>query len=246
MSDHDDPTTPGPGHGLLRMQERAALFGSMLGPRRARRRFRVHACLPARTAPARRAGTMTIRVVLADDESAACAPGSGLLLEGERDLEVVGEAANGHAAVDSVARHRADVVLMDVRMPGTRRDRRRAGPSPRPARAARVLVLTTLDEDEHPRGRPARRSRRLPAQDRAARADARRRAPCRRRSGERSIPRVVAAGRRRRSAEPPAARAAARALGEPDSPGGRGAAPRSRAGCPTPRSRRACSSARRG
>lgn len=87
-----------------------------------------------------------IRVVLADDENLVRA-GLRMLLEGEPDLVVAGEAPDGRAAVRVALDVRADVVLMDVRMPGldgigAARALAEAG-SP-----ARVLVLTTLDEDE--------------------------------------------------------------------------------------------------
>ena len=59
---------------------------------------------------------MTIKVVLADDEAMVRA-GLRLLIDGEDDLEVVGEAIDGEDAVRVVGSVRPDVVLMDVRMP---------------------------------------------------------------------------------------------------------------------------------
>ena len=59
---------------------------------------------------------MTIRVVVADDQALVRA-GFRMLIDVEPDIEVVGEAADGVEAVDVVRRTRADVVLMDVRMP---------------------------------------------------------------------------------------------------------------------------------
>jgi DNA-binding NarL/FixJ family response regulator len=87
-----------------------------------------------------------LRVVIADDEAMVRA-GLRLLIEGEPDLEVVGEATDGEAAVAQVAALAPDVVLMDVRMPrlnGLEAARRvvESGSS------ARVVVLTTFDEDE--------------------------------------------------------------------------------------------------
>lgn len=70
------------------------------------------------------------------------------LLELEPDLQVVGEAGDGQAALDAYAALQPDVVLMDVRMPGmdgveaTRR-LRQAWP------AARVMILTTFDDDAY-------------------------------------------------------------------------------------------------
>ncbi len=58
-----------------------------------------------------------IRVVIADDQQLIRA-GFRALLESEADFEVVGEAATGADAVLQVSRHRPDVVLMDIRMPG--------------------------------------------------------------------------------------------------------------------------------
>ena len=58
-----------------------------------------------------------IRLVLADDESLTRGA-VGALLGLESDLEVVGEAASGDEAVAQVRRHRPDVVVLDVEMPG--------------------------------------------------------------------------------------------------------------------------------
>lgn len=86
-----------------------------------------------------------VRIVIADDEAMMRA-GLKLLVSGEPDLEVVGEASDGLQAVDVVARTKPDVVLMDVRMPhldGIEASRRIAAlPS-----GARVVILTTFDED---------------------------------------------------------------------------------------------------
>lgn len=89
---------------------------------------------------------MTLRVVLADDEAMVRA-GLRLLIDGEPDLEVVGEAVDGEDAVRAVAAARPDVVLMDVRMPrlnGLDAARRVLEAAP----DTRVLILTTFDEDE--------------------------------------------------------------------------------------------------
>jgi DNA-binding NarL/FixJ family response regulator len=90
-----------------------------------------------------------IRVLLADDQALIRA-GFRMLLEAAGDLEVAGEAANGDEAVDMVRRERADVVLMDIRMPGvdgleaTRRiaaDDDLAG--------VKVIILTTFESDDY-------------------------------------------------------------------------------------------------
>ncbi|MFD3450642.1 response regulator [Streptomyces sp. NPDC058691] len=90
---------------------------------------------------------MTIRVVLADDQPLVRS-GLRVLMADHPDLEVVGEAATGAEAVQLVRDVGPDVVVMDIRMPGmdgieaTRLIT--AGPA-----TARVLVLTTFDEDDH-------------------------------------------------------------------------------------------------
>lgn len=86
-----------------------------------------------------------ITVVLADDHSSIRA-GLRLLLETAEGIDVVGEAADGAAAVSQAFALRPDVVLMDARMPGTdgiAATRRIVADS-----AAQVLMLTTFDLDE--------------------------------------------------------------------------------------------------
>ncbi|MEV7326443.1 response regulator transcription factor [Streptomyces sp. NPDC093970] len=90
---------------------------------------------------------MTIRVVVADDQ-ALVRTGFRMIIDAREDLEVVGEAADGEQAVRLVGRTSPDVVLMDVRMPvvdGIEATRRIVADGA----AARVLVLTTWDIDEH-------------------------------------------------------------------------------------------------
>jgi len=90
---------------------------------------------------------MTVRVVLVDDE-AMVRVGLRMVLTAEPDIEVVGEAADGGAAVGVVAQTAPDVVLMDVRMPevdGIEGARRVLALSPE----VKVVVLTTFDEDEY-------------------------------------------------------------------------------------------------
>ncbi|MFF4851109.1 response regulator [Streptomyces sp. NPDC001194] len=89
-----------------------------------------------------------VRVLLADDQPLVRS-GLRVLMADTPDLEVVGEAANGAEAVRMSAELAPDVVVMDIRMPemdGIEATRRltSAGPG-----GARVLILTTFDEDEH-------------------------------------------------------------------------------------------------
>ncbi|MEO6122810.1 MAG: response regulator transcription factor [Ilumatobacteraceae bacterium] len=90
-----------------------------------------------------------IRVVVADDQ-ALVRSGFLALLRSERDIEVVGEAANGFEAVKVARAERPDVILMDIRMPemdGLEATRLiTADPS---LTAVRVLVLTTFDLDAY-------------------------------------------------------------------------------------------------
>jgi DNA-binding NarL/FixJ family response regulator len=90
---------------------------------------------------------MTIRVFLADDQDLV-RDGLAMIVAAEDDLVVVGQAADGSAAVDGVMRTAPDVVLMDVRMPvldGIEAAQRILSyPSP-----PRVLMLTTFDVEEH-------------------------------------------------------------------------------------------------
>jgi DNA-binding NarL/FixJ family response regulator len=93
--------------------------------------------------------TAAIRVVVADDQGLVRA-GFRALLDAEPDIEVVAEAADGAAAVAAVAREHPDVVLMDIRMPGTDglEATRRIAADPALA-STRVVVLTTFDLDEY-------------------------------------------------------------------------------------------------
>ncbi|WP_316525888.1 response regulator transcription factor [Kitasatospora brasiliensis] len=92
---------------------------------------------------------MTIRVLLADDQ-ALLRGAFRMLIEAEDDMEVVGEAADGREAVELARATKPDVVLMDIRMPGTDGlgataeicgDEELSG--------TRVLILTTFEIDEY-------------------------------------------------------------------------------------------------
>lgn len=86
-----------------------------------------------------------VRVLIADDHAAIRA-GLRLLLEAH-GIDVVGEAADGAAAIGNARALRPDVVLMDVRMPGT--DGIEATKAIVAESLAQVLVLTTFDLDEY-------------------------------------------------------------------------------------------------
>ncbi|HEY2206304.1 MAG TPA: response regulator transcription factor [Pseudonocardia sp.] len=90
-----------------------------------------------------------IEVLLADDQALVRA-GFRALLDAQSDITVVGEAGDGAEAAAVAARTRPDVVLMDIRMPGTDglEGTRRITADPALA-ATRVLILTTFDEDEY-------------------------------------------------------------------------------------------------
>ncbi|MEH0929679.1 response regulator transcription factor [Micromonospora sp. CPCC 205558] len=90
---------------------------------------------------------MTIRMVLADDQTLVRAGFRGLLDHSD-DLEVVGEASNGAQAVEMVAATRPDIVLMDVRMPVLDGVKATAAIVER-FPAVRVIVLTTFELDEY-------------------------------------------------------------------------------------------------
>ncbi|MCB7136120.1 response regulator [Cellulosimicrobium marinum] len=100
--------------------------------------------------PAREPAERPVRLVVVDDD-ALVRSGLRLLLDGAHGVEVVGEAADGGDVAAVLDAHPADVVLMDLRMPGvdgieaTRRVQARAD---RPA----VVVLTTFDTDSEVTG----------------------------------------------------------------------------------------------
>jgi DNA-binding NarL/FixJ family response regulator len=92
---------------------------------------------------------MSIRILIADDQ-AVVRSGFRAILEDEPDLEVVGDAGDGLAAVELAHRRNADIVLMDVRMPrldGIEATRRLAGPGVEDP--IDVLVVTTFDLDDY-------------------------------------------------------------------------------------------------
>ena len=92
---------------------------------------------------------MTVRVVLVDDQALIRA-GFRAIIDSTDDLEVVAEADDGSGAVDVIRNARADVVLMDIRMPG--RDgieTTKVITADDDLAGVRVIVLTTFELDEY-------------------------------------------------------------------------------------------------
>ena len=92
---------------------------------------------------------MTIRVLLADDQ-ALLRSAFRVLVDSEPDMGVVGEASDGAEAVRLTRQERADVVLMDIRMPGTDGLAATRMISEDPTLAhVRVVILTTFEVDDY-------------------------------------------------------------------------------------------------
>ena len=95
---------------------------------------------------------MTVRVVIADDQSIIRA-GVSTILNGQPDIDVIGQASDGHEAVALARALRPDVCLLDIRMPnldGIEATRLLAGPDVTDPIA--VVVITTFDTDEYVHG----------------------------------------------------------------------------------------------
>jgi DNA-binding NarL/FixJ family response regulator len=95
---------------------------------------------------------MTVRVLVADDQEIV-RTGLVMILDAQPGIEVVGEAADGRAAVDLARRLRPDVCLLDIRMPeldGIEATRQLAGPDVDDPLA--VVVITTFDLNEYVHG----------------------------------------------------------------------------------------------
>jgi DNA-binding NarL/FixJ family response regulator len=90
---------------------------------------------------------MTTGILLADDQE-LMRMGFRMVIDSQPDLEVVGEASNGHDAIDATRRLAPDVVLMDVRMPecdGVQATQTIVASGA----ASRIIILTTFDLDEY-------------------------------------------------------------------------------------------------
>ena len=145
------PRTRGPRRGPGRRRRPAAVpDGGAAGrepagcqPGRWRHRTSWRAARPPDREPA------VIRVLLADDQALVRA-GFRFIAGSAPDIEVVGEAADGAAAVDLARSLRAEVVLMDIRMPGTDglEATRQIAADPELS-GVRVIILTTFEADEY-------------------------------------------------------------------------------------------------
>ncbi|MFC5665292.1 response regulator [Kitasatospora misakiensis] len=96
---------------------------------------------------------MPIRVVVADDEPMVRA-GVRAVLTTDPGIEIVAETGDGREAVDLVRRHRPDVAVLDIRMPGTdgitaAAEIRRAAVTTPTGAAPGILMLTTFGEDDY-------------------------------------------------------------------------------------------------
>lgn len=92
---------------------------------------------------------MSVRVLLVDDQ-VLIRSGFRALIESAPDLDVVGEASNGNEAVALARSTRADVVVMDIRMPDTDGiEATRQICADDDLAGVRVLILTTFEQDDH-------------------------------------------------------------------------------------------------
>ncbi|MGW5401090.1 response regulator [Streptomyces sp. NPDC003952] len=93
----------------------------------------------------------SIRVLVCDDQ-ALVRTGYATIFSSQPDMEVVGEASNGHEAVASSRLLNPDVVVMDIRMPlldGIQATRHLAGPDVKDTTPPRILVVTTFNVDAY-------------------------------------------------------------------------------------------------
>ncbi|MEU1695996.1 MULTISPECIES: response regulator transcription factor [Streptomyces] len=96
-----------------------------------------------------RDGRAVIRVLIVDDQ-AIVRTGMAMILAAEDDIDVVAEAVDGVHALEEAARHRPDVVLMDIRMPRLNGlDALRALTRPTADHVPKVVMVTTFDDEEY-------------------------------------------------------------------------------------------------
>ncbi len=86
---------------------------------------------------------MSIRILIADDQP-LMRQGFAMILSAQPDMEVVGEAGTGTAAVEQARKLSPDVIMMDIQMPGMD-----GIAATRQLRDSRVLILTTFGSQEH-------------------------------------------------------------------------------------------------
>jgi DNA-binding NarL/FixJ family response regulator len=91
---------------------------------------------------------VTVRVLIADDQALVRA-GFRLILDSQPGIEVVGEAADGAAAVILAGQLRPDVILMDIRMPGLDGIAATRQLAESAASQSKVIILTTYELDEY-------------------------------------------------------------------------------------------------
>jgi len=93
----------------------------------------------------------SIRVLVVDDQALVRA-GFAMILDLEDDIDVVGEAGNGHEALDAARKLGPDIILMDIRMPdmdGITATRRLCEGVQNRTGCPRVIILTTFDLDDY-------------------------------------------------------------------------------------------------
>ena len=91
---------------------------------------------------------MSIRILVVDDQ-ALVRGGFAMILRIHDDIEVVAEAGTGLEAIEAARRHRPDVILMDIRMPGMDGLEATSRILAEADWDVRVLILTTFDPDEY-------------------------------------------------------------------------------------------------